>query len=261
MESYSSGMESSRIFARGHRSVEELFASGRTVLRIWVSPRLGGNHRDRLKFLAKSRGVAWEDAPDARLASLCGAPDHGGVVAECSLVSLLDLSGLLSLPEASRRVVFVLDGVENPRNLGLVARTLAATGAGPIVVPSQGSASPGAAYLEASAGFGHMVPMVRVPKLVDALDALKKDGYWVYGLDANAERSLFGHELAAKTVFVMGNESKGLRPTVRKAVDQILSIPMKEGVESLNVAVASALCAFEALRAGRLDAVSPKPGG
>lgn len=245
-------METSRQFARGHRAVEELFAAGRSVLRVWVSPRLGGNHRDKLKFLAKSKGVAWEEAPDARLASLCGAMDHGGVVAECSPVDLLDLEALLALPETRRRVVFVLDGVENPRNLGLVARTLAATGAGPIVVPSQGSASPGAAYLEASAGFGHAVPLVRVAKLVDALAALKDDGYWVYGLDANGERSLFGHELAAKTVFVMGNESKGLRPTVRKSVDQILSIPMKDGVESLNVAVASALCAFEAVRAGRL---------
>lgn len=253
MESYSSSMESSRQFARGHRAVEELFASGRSVLRVWVSPRLGGNHRDRIRFLAKGAGVAWEEAPDARLASLCGAPDHGGVVAEGSPVDLLDLKALLDLPERSRRVVFALDGVENPRNLGLVARTLAATGAGPILVPAQGSASPGAAYLEASAGFGHLVPLVRVAKLVDALEALKKDGYWVYGLDANGERPLFGHELAVKTVFVMGNESKGLRPTVRKAVDQTLSIPMREGVESLNVAVASALCAFEALRAGRLD--------
>lgn len=244
-------MDSSRQFARGHRAVEELFASSRPILRIWASPRLGGR-REALRNLARAKGVAWDDAPDARLASLCGAPDHGGVVAECSPVDLLDMDALLALPEGARRVVFALDGVENPRNLGLVARTLAATGAGPIVVPSQGSASPGAAYLEASAGFGHRVPLVRTPKLVDALRALKEDGYWVYGLDASGERGLFGHELAAKTVFVMGNESKGLRPTVRKAVDQTLSIPMAEGVESLNVAVASALCAFEALRAGRL---------
>lgn len=232
--------------------MEEILGSERTVLRIWASPRLGGAHRERLKALARTKGVAWDDAPDARLASLCDALDHGGVVAECALVHLLDLAGLLALPELERRVVFVLDGVENPRNLGLVARTLAATGAGPIVVPAQGSASPGAAYLDASAGFGHRVPLVRVPKLVDALQELKEQGYWVYGLDAVGERPLFGHELAEKTVFVMGNESKGLRPTVRKVVDQTLSIPMKPEVESLNVAVATALCAFEAVRAGRL---------
>lgn len=245
-------METSRVFVRGHRSVEEILASERSVLRIWASPRLGGAHRERLKSLAKSKGVAWDDAPDARLASLCEALDHGGVVAECALVNLLDLAGLFALPETARRVVFVLDGVENPRNLGLVARTLAATGAGPIVVPAQGSASPGAAYLDASAGFGHRVPLVRVAKLVDALEELKLDGYWVYGLDAAGERPLFGHELAAKTVFVMGNETKGLRPTVRKVVDQTLSIPMQTGVDSLNVAVATAICAFEAVRAGRL---------
>lgn len=245
-------MEPSRVFVRGHRSVEEILKSGRTVLRVWASPRLGAAHRDGLRRMCRQAAVAWEEAPDARLASLCDALDHGGVVAECSLVAMMELEGLLALPAERRRVVFVLDGVENPRNLGLVARTLAATGAGPIVVPAQGSAAPGAAYLEASAGFGHLVPLVRVGKLVDALETLKKDGYWVYGLDASGERPLFGHELAAKTVFVMGNETKGLRPTVRKAVDQTLSIPMKPEVESLNISVAAALCAFEALRAGRL---------
>lgn len=173
-------------------------------------------------------------------------------MAEVSAREFVSLESLLAMPVERRRVVFALDGVENPRNLGLVARTLAAVGAGPMVVPSQGSANPGAAYLEASAGFGHLVPLVRVPKLVDALRVLKEDGYWVYGLDAQGERSLFGHELADRTVFVLGNETKGLRPTVRNAVDQVLTIPMDPKVESLNVAVAAALCAFEALRSGRL---------
>jgi 23S rRNA (guanosine2251-2'-O)-methyltransferase len=111
---------------------------------------------------------------------------------------------------------------------------------------------PGQAFLEASAGYGNRLHLVRTGKLVQALEELKKAGYWIYGLDAKGERPLFGHELAKLTVFVMGNETDGLRPTVRKSLDQTLSVPLAEGVDSLNVAVTAALCAFEAVRSGRL---------
>lgn len=244
-------MSQTRTFVHGHRPVEELLVSGRSLLRVWASPRLG-THRRSIEDLCRRAGIDFQHAPDARLASLCGAADHGGVVAETSPLPILDLEGLLALPAQARRVVFALDGVENPRNLGLVVRSLAATGCGPVLVPAQGGALPGAAFLEASAGYGHHVPMVRVPKLPQALERLKKDGYWVYGLDARGERGLFGHELAERTVFVMGNETRGLRPTVRAVLDQVLSIPVRPEVESLNVAVAASLCAFEALRAGRV---------
>jgi 23S rRNA (guanosine2251-2'-O)-methyltransferase len=254
-------MESNE-WIRGRRPVEESLRSERPILRVWISPRLPPPVRAGIESLCKESGVDCRHAPDAKLASLCGSTEHGGAVAQASPVGLLDLQGLLEMPPRERRVVFILDGVENPRNLGLVARTLVASGCGPLVLPAKGAALPGQAFLEASAGYGHRLRLVRAPKLTTVVEALKKDGYWIYGLAADGPRSLFGHDLAERTAFVLGSESDGMRPTVRASLDETLSIPMVPGVESLNVAVTAALCAFEAVRAGRTsDAAGPGPTG
>lgn len=246
----------------GRRPVEETIRSGRPILRIWISPRLTNPFRRELEDLCRKSGIDCRPAPDAKLASLCGTADHAGIVAQVSPLPLLSMEALLALPEESRQVVFVLDGVENPRNLGLIARTLVASGSPTLVLPAKGGALPGQAFLEASAGYGPRLRMVRVQKLVTALEAFKEAGYWVYGLAADGARSLFGHDLAVKTVFVLGNETDGMRPTVKSACDEILSIPVIQGVDSLNVAVTASLCAFEAVRAGRVPTLSaPAPTG
>lgn len=251
-------MDSNEEWISGRRPVVELLRSGRSALRVWISPRLPPEHRPELLGLCKEGGVDCRHAPDAKLASLCGRADHGGVVAQASALRFEGLDDLLSSPPSGRQVIFALDGVENPRNLGLVARTVVAAGCGTLLLPARGGALPGPAFLEASAGYGHRTRLVRVPKLVPALEALKKDGYWVYGLDAGGSRGLLGHDLAERTVFVLGNESDGIRPTVRSALDEVLSIPLADGVDSLNVAVTAALCAFEALRAGRTSVPAGK---
>ncbi len=237
----------------GRRPVEELLHSQRAVLRVWISPRLPADQRKEFESICKERGIDVQHAPDAKLASLSKTAEHQGVVAKRSDLPILEFSQLLELPESDRKVVFALDGVENPRNLGMIARTLVAAGCPVVLIPSKGGALPGQAFLEASAGYGNRLTLVRVGKLVTALEVLKKAGYWVYGLDAQGQRPLFGHELAEKTVFVMGNETDGMRPTVKNALDETLSVPLAPGVDSLNVAVTAALCAFEAVRSGRLS--------
>lgn len=242
--------------------MEEYLRSAKPVLRVWFSPRLPATARKEVQELCRAAGIDCRHAPDAKLASLTGSTEHGGVVAQPSPTSMDSLDDLLLLPLSARRVVFALDGVENPRNLGLVARVLVAAGCATVLLPAKGGALPGQVFLEASAGYGTRLRIVRVPKLVPALERLKREGYWVYGLAARAPRGLFGHELAEKTVFVLGNESNGIRPTVQAALDESLSIPVAEGVDSLNVAVTTALCAFEAVRAGRTSSTEdPDPTG
>ncbi len=246
----------------GRRPVEELLRSAKPVLRVWYSPRLPSTARKEVVELCRAAGIDCRNAPDAKLASLTGSSEHGGVVAQPSPTTLDSLDDLLRLPLCERRVVFALDGVENPRNLGLVARVLVAAGCATVLLPAKGGALPGQVFLEASAGYGTRLRIVRVPKLVPALEKLKRKGYWVYGLAARAPRGLFGHELADRTVFVLGNESDGIRPTVQGALDESLSIPVADGVDSLNVAVTAALCAFEAVRAGRTSSnAGPDPIG
>jgi 23S rRNA (guanosine2251-2'-O)-methyltransferase len=255
-------MEAHAPWIWGRRPVEEYLRSAKPVLRVWFSPRLPATARKEVQELCRAAGIDCRHAPDAKLASLTGSTEHGGVVAQPSPTSMDSLDDLLLLPLSARRVVFALDGVENPRNLGLVARVLVAAGCATVLLPAKGGALPGQVFLEASAGYGTRLRIVRVPKLVPALERLKREGYWVYGLAARAPRGLFGHELAEKTVFVLGNESNGIRPTVQAALDESLSIPVAEGVDSLNVAVTTALCAFEAVRAGRTSSTEgPDPTG
>jgi 23S rRNA (guanosine2251-2'-O)-methyltransferase len=244
-------METHELWVRGRRPVEELLRSGRPVLRVWLSPRLSQAMRTEIVELCRETGIDCRHAPDAKLAALCGSAEHGGAVAQASSFAMDTLDDLMAVPHEQRRVIFALDGVENPRNLGLVARALVAADCGTILIPAKGGALPGQAFLEASAGYGNRLRIVRVPKLVPALEILKRDGYWVYGLEANAKRALFGHDLAERTVFVLGNESDGIRHTVHGVLDESVSIPLAPGVDSLNVAVTAALCAFEAVRAGR----------
>jgi len=252
-------METHELWVRGRRPVEELLRSGRPVLRVWLSPRMSQAMRTEIVELCRESGIDCRHAPDAKLASLCGSAEHGGAVAHSSSFAMDTLDDLLAIPHDDRRVVFALDGVENPRNLGLVARALVAADCGTILIPAKGGALPGQVFMESSAGYGNRLRIVRVPKLVPALETLKRDGYWVYGLEAKAPKRLFGHELAERTVFVLGNESDGIRHTVHGALDESISIPLAAGVDSLNVAVTAALCAFEAVRAGRTS-VGTGPG-
>jgi 23S rRNA (guanosine2251-2'-O)-methyltransferase len=176
--------------------------------------------------------------------------DHGGVLALVAKVGTLDLASFLALPKDSRKVVFAFDGVENPRNLGMAARSLVAAGVSHLLIPQAGSAQPDAVFLEASAGTGDRIGIVRVPKLSEALARLREEGYWLFGLDGQARHSLWEHALPRPAVFVMGGEAKGMRPTVRKVLHECISIPMRGEVESLNVAVSASLVAFELVRRG-----------
>lgn len=232
----------------GKRAVEEMLLTGAPLKRVLLSDQARPSLTGRIRELAKARGVECKLAPNAKLSEMAHTLDHGGVIALTARVSTLDLAGLLSLPLSARQVVFAFDGVENPRNLGMAARSLVASGVSHILIPQAGSAQPDSVYLEASAGTGDRIGIVRVAKLADALGNLRDAGYWIFGLDGEAKLSLWQHALPMPAVFVMGGEAKGLRPTVRKVLHETISIPMQGDVESLNVAVSASLVAFEVQR-------------
>ena len=194
--------------------MEEYLRSAKPVLRVWFSPRLPATARKEVQELCRAAGIDCRHAPDAKLASLTGSTEHGGVVAQPSPTSMDSLDDLLLLPLSARRVVFALDGVENPRNLGLVARVLVAAGCATVLLPAKGGALPGQVFLEASAGYGTRLRIVRVPKLVPALERLKREGYvtsrpyrGVFLTEAGAalaERVRARHRLIVDTLCAIG---------------------------------------------------------
>jgi 23S rRNA (guanosine2251-2'-O)-methyltransferase len=190
---------------------------------------------------------AWR-APDTsaeELERLCGSPDHQGVVAEVDPYPYVGAGELLLKEDA---LLVALDQVQDPRNLGAVARSAEAAGAAGMVVPERRSAEVTAAACKASAGAVEHLRIARVRNLADWLAEAKEAGFWLWGGDADASQAPWDVDLTGPTVLVLGGEGKGIRPRVASACDGLVAFPQRGRVESLNVSAAATALLFEALR-------------
>lgn len=177
---------------------------------------------------------------------------HQGVVARYAAARTWNESDLIELVEAAsgRALVLILDGVQDPHNLGACLRSAAAAGVTAVVIPRDKSVQVNATVRKTSAGAADIVPVVPVTNLSRAMKSLQDQGVWLYGLAGEASSSLYSVDLRGNVGIVMGGESDGLRRLTRETCDGLVSIPMPGGsdVESLNVSVATGICLFEAVR-------------
>lgn len=190
---------------------------------------------------------AWR-APDAsgeELERLCGSPDHQGVVAEVEPYPYAGASELLRVENA---LLVALDQVQDPRNLGAVARSAEVAGAAGLVIPERRSAAVTAVTCKASAGAVEHLAIAHVRNLADWLGEAKEAGFWIWGADAGADQAPWDVDLSGPTVLVLGGEGKGLRPRVASACDGLVALPQRGRIESLNVSAAAAVLLFEAVR-------------
>jgi len=207
----------------GRRAVAEAKRGRRTVHRVWQGP----------------------ETPEAELERLCGSPDHQGVVAEVDPYPYADPGQLLAAEDA---LVVALDQVQDPHNLGAVCRAAEVAGATGVVIPQRRAAEVTAAVCKASAGAVEHQAVARVRNLADWLDQAKRSGAWIYGAAADATKRYTDVDWRGPSVLVMGSEGKGLRPRVTDSCDQLVAIPIRGRVGSLNVSVAAAVILFEAQR-------------
>jgi 23S rRNA (guanosine2251-2'-O)-methyltransferase len=223
----------------GTNAVRELLRSEVPVTRVYVAPRAGGA---ALESEARSRGVAVETAERSRLDRLAGSPHHQGVVATGPPFAYEPLDRLLDpgCPSA-----LVLDGVQDPRNLGAILRTARAVAVGGVVLPRDRSAGVTSAVVAAAAGLLFGLPIARVPNLVRAMAQMKSAGYWLTGLVPRGGEAVFRASPPDRLGLVVGGEGEGLRVLVRRSCDFTVSVPMASGVESLNVAVAVGIALYE----------------
>jgi 23S rRNA (guanosine2251-2'-O)-methyltransferase len=145
-------------------------------------------------------------------------------------------------------LLLLLDGVEDPHNLGAVVRTSLAAGASGVVIPERRAAPLSDAASRASAGALEILPVARVKNLARAIEQLKEAGYWLVGLDERAEKSYTEADFSGSIALVLGGEGEGLHELVRKKCDFLVSIPTSEAMRSLNVSVAAGIVLFEAVR-------------
>ena len=177
---------------------------------------------------------------------------HQGVVARYAAAKTWNESELIDLVEAAdgRALILVLDGVQDPHNLGACLRSAAAAGVTAVVIPRDKAVQVNATVRKTSAGAADAIPVVPVTNLARALKSLQQQRVWLYGLAGEATDSLYNVDLKGNVAIVMGGEADGLRRLTRETCDGLVKIPMPGAseVESLNVSVATGVCLFEAVR-------------
>jgi 23S rRNA (guanosine2251-2'-O)-methyltransferase len=193
--------------------------------------------------MCKDRQVAFEERDRAALDSLSGGR-HQGVVAVTGELAYADLDQLLDDVPAPALLV-VLDGVQDPRNLGAIVRSAHALGAHGVVVAKDRAAPVTAAAVKASAGATELLPICRVTNLVRALETMKERGLWTVGAVVDAAPAPTALDLTGPIALVLGAEAKGLRPLVRRACDHVAAVPMTQAALSLNVSVAAGILLYE----------------
>ncbi len=205
------------------------------------------------QFLDRARevGVRLIEADALRIAKLAGSHGHQGVAARVQPIeqarSLDDLLEQLE-PTGEPPLLLVLDGITDPHNLGACLRVADGAGAHAVIAPKDHAAGINATVAKVASGAAETMPYFMVTNLARTLGELKERNIWVIGTSDDAPRTLYQADLKAPVALVLGAEGQGMRQLTRKTCDELVSIPMRGAVESLNVSVASGVCLYEALR-------------
>lgn len=226
----------------GRRPVREVLRAGRrAITRVSVTERA----LEAEGWLRETPNLRVSVSRERELTETAGSRDHQGVVARCEPYSYVDADDLAAAEEP---LLVCLDGVTDPQNLGAICRSAEAAGATGLVLPEHASARVTPVVCKASAGAVEHLGLGIVVNLARFLDRIKRSDVWVWAAAGDGSTPYWQADLTGGTALVLGAEGKGLRPSVRRACDGILSIPLVGSVESLNVSVATGVIVFEAAR-------------
>jgi len=234
----------------GFHAVEEALAAGRALDRIVIARGRHGERVETLVQLAKSHGVPVRFEDRAQVDRLVGVREHQGVAALAAAKLTVALEALLGAKDDSGLLI-LLDGIEDPHNLGAIVRTALAAGAGGVLIPERRAAGLSDTVDRASAGALAHLPIARVKNLVRAMEEIKRAGFWLVGLDERAEKNYTDVDLKVPIGIVLGREGEGLHELTRKRCDFLVSLPTGGPVRSLNVSVAAGIMLFEVVRQRR----------
>jgi 23S rRNA (guanosine2251-2'-O)-methyltransferase len=230
----------------GIHPIREALKAGLPLDRVIVAKGAAGGRIQELIELCRERGIPVRFEPREHLDRNAAGTPHQGVIAYGAGARYATLDETA----AQGGLHVVLDGIEDPHNLGAIVRTAHAAGAAAVVIPERRAAGLTETVSRAAAGALAYLPVVRVANINRALEELKKTGYWIYGLDQNGPHDYSKTSYATPTAFVIGGEGRGLHEHTAKRCDFLVRIPMPDsGVASLNASVAAGVVLFEWRRA------------
>lgn len=239
---------SERIYIGGFHAVIAALEDGTTrPAEVLLAQHRQDERSRRVAELARETGVPLRMVPKSELDLAAPELRHQGVLAAMPSESFIG-EDALDLPATPDKLILVLDGVQDPHNLGACLRTGEAAGVHTVIIPKDRAVGLTPVVRKAAAGAAERLPVIAVTNLARTLKRLADLGYWITGLAGEAEDSLFEADLTGPRVLVLGAEGEGLRRLTREHCHQLVRIPMVGRAESLNVSVAAAVCLYETVR-------------
>lgn len=240
-------MSQTRFIHGFHAILAKLRHQPQAILEIFIAAdRQDARSRDLLKH-AEQHALRVHPVDAARLEGMAGGGRHQGVVArvaESRYVALDDVLDTLEEPP----FLLILDGIQDPHNLGACLRVADAAGAHAVIAPKDRAVGLTQSAIKVASGAAEAVPYITVTNLARTLRELKERGIWIIGADASAETDLYTAAWPQATAWILGAEGGGMRRLTREHCDQLLALPMLGSVQSLNVSVAAGICLYEARR-------------
>ena len=231
----------------GVHAVKEALQAN-TGNKLYIQDDLRGKNVESLKALAAEKKVSISWTPKKTLSDMTDGAVHQGFVLRVSEFAYADLSVILEKAQAEENpLILILDGLTDPHNFGSILRTADATQVAGIIIPKHRAVGVTPVVAKTSTGAVAHVPIARVTNLSQTLDKLKEAGFWIFGTDMNGTPS-HKWNTAGKLALIIGNEGKGISSNIKKQVDEMITIPMKGHVQSLNASVAAAVLMYEVFR-------------
>lgn len=234
----------------GRNSVLELLESGKDVNKIFVTRGEKHGSINKILSIAKARKIVVVEKDKKQMDNMATIQNYQGVIAQVPPYSYCEVEDILE--EAKNRkedpFILILDGIEDPHNLGSIIRTAETAGVHGIIIPKRRAASVNSTVNKASAGAVEHMKIARVTNITDTIDQLKQAGLWICGTDINAEKYYYNQDLTGPLGIVIGNEGKGISEKVKKNCDFSVKIPMKGKIQSLNAAVSTGIIVYEAVK-------------
>jgi 23S rRNA (guanosine2251-2'-O)-methyltransferase len=232
----------------GRNPVREILASGKDVSKVYIRFGAQAESFGEIHRLAGARKIPVVTLPKMKFDRLGNMQHAQGIAALVEEIEAFELEDLLALTHEQDAPFFVaLDGITDPHNLGAIIRSAECAGVHGMVLPKHDSAMISDTVMKTSSGAASHLPLARVVNLQQAFDAMKEQGIWIAGLDADGDTDLLSFDGALPVCVVVGSE-RGMRPIVRKQCDMVVRIPMWGKVDSLNASVAAALMLYEVRR-------------
>lgn len=233
----------------GRNSVLEAVRSGREIDRLLVAHGVAGGSVTAIIAKCSAKGILIKEVSPAKLDFLCGNANHQGVAVMFSCSEYSTVEDILKTAEERNEKPFIIicDEIEDPHNLGAIIRTAEATGVHGIIIPKRRSASLNATVAKSASGALEYMKVARVTNIASEIDNLKKQGVWIFGADMDGKPYTdFDYDMPV--ALVIGNEGKGIGKLVAQKCDEIISLPMKGRINSLNASVAAGALMYEVVR-------------